>query len=224
MSENDDRPVAIISGGARGIGAATAIHLARAGWRVGTIDLLGADDGGLAARLGYDLSRLPAPELADCPELADPDTARGAAVDVRDGPGLDAAVAGLVAHFGRLDAAVAAAGVIAGGPTGWETDDQLWADMIDVNLTGVWRLARATVPHLLARPEPRTGRFVAVASTAATEGLPRLAAYTAAKAGVVGLVRAMAAELAPHGVTVNAVCPGSTRTAMLDASCGVYGL
>jgi NAD(P)-dependent dehydrogenase (short-subunit alcohol dehydrogenase family) len=88
----------------------------------------------------------------------------------------------------------------------------------------VWRLARATVPHLLARPEPRAGRFVAVASTAASEGLPRLAAYTAAKAGVVGLVKALAAELAAQGVTVNVVCPGSTRTAMLEASRGVYGL
>jgi NAD(P)-dependent dehydrogenase (short-subunit alcohol dehydrogenase family) len=96
--------------------------------------------------------------------------------------------------------------------------------LIAVNLTGVWRLARAAVPELLRRPAPRRGRFVAVASAAGSVGLPRLAAYAAAKHGVLGLVRSLAAELGPEGVTANAVAPGSTRTAALDASAAVYGL
>jgi SDR family mycofactocin-dependent oxidoreductase len=137
---------------------------------------------------------------------------------------LDGAVANAVDRFGGLDAAVAAAGCIAGGPPAWEVDDDLWAAMVGVNLEGVWRLARAAVPALLARPAPRHGRFVAVSSSGGTDGLPFLAAYVAAKHGVNGLVRSLAAELGPHGVTANAVAPGSTRTAMLEASAGVYGL
>ncbi len=85
--------------------------------------------------------------------------------------------------------------------------------MLDVNLRGTLNLARAAVPALLRRPAPRSGRFLAVASAAATRGLPMLAAYCAAKAGVAGLVRALAVELAGTGVTANAVSPGSTRDA-----------
>ena len=85
--------------------------------------------------------------------------------------------------------------------------------MLDVNLGGVLALARAAIPALLRRPAPRSGRFLAVASAAATRGLPMLAAYCAAKAGVAGLVRALAVELADTGVTANAVSPGSTDTA-----------
>jgi NAD(P)-dependent dehydrogenase (short-subunit alcohol dehydrogenase family) len=96
--------------------------------------------------------------------------------------------------------------------------------MVGVNLEGVWRLARAAVPRMLERPHPREGRFVAVASAGGTLGLPLLSAYSAAKHGVIGFVRSLAAELGPHGVTANAVAPGSTRTAMLDASAAVYGL
>jgi SDR family mycofactocin-dependent oxidoreductase len=119
---------------------------------------------------------------------------------------------------------VAAAGVIAGGDPLWETDDERFATLVDVNLAGVWRLARAAVPAMLARPRPRRGRFVAVASGAGLVGLPLLAAYSAAKHGVIGMVKSLAAELGPEEITANAVCPGSTRTAMLDASAAVYGL
>src|SRR6185437_10489115 len=83
---------------------------------------------------------------------------------------------------------------------------------------------RAAVPALLRRPPPRSGRFVAVASAAATRGLPMLAAYCAAKAGVAGLIRALAVELGSSGVTANAVSPGSTDTPILAASAALYGL
>jgi NAD(P)-dependent dehydrogenase (short-subunit alcohol dehydrogenase family) len=96
--------------------------------------------------------------------------------------------------------------------------------MLAVNLGGVLNLARAAVPALLRRPEPRRGRFLAVASAAATRGLPMLAGYCAAKAGVTGFVRALAAELGGTGVTVNGVSPGSTATAILDQSARLYQL
>ena len=95
---------------------------------------------------------------------------------------------------------------------------------MEVNLGGVMTAARVGIPALLRRPEPRDGRFIAVASTAATRGLPMLAAYCAAKAGVVGFVRALAAELRATGVTANAVSPGSTRTAILHETARLYDL
>ena len=85
-------------------------------------------------------------------------------------------------------------------------------------------MARAAVPALLRRPQPRSGRFLAVASVAATRGLPMLAAYCAAKAGVTGLIRALAVELRDSGVTANALSPGSTDTPMLAESARLYGL
>ena len=130
----------------------------------------------------------------------------------------------MVERHGRLDVAIAAAGAGGGGHTVWETPDEVWAAMIDINLTGVFHLARAAVPHLLERPEPRTGRFVAVASAASHHGIPMMAAYTAAKHGVGGLVKSLSAELASTGITVNAVAPGSTATGMLDASAAMFDL
>ncbi len=146
------------------------------------------------------------------------------AADVRDAEALTLIVDAVVERHGRLDVAVAAAGAVAGGPPLWETDDRTWRSMIDINLTGVFNLVRATVPHLLAGPAPERARVVAVASAAAFHGLPQLGAYSAAKHGVAGLVKALAAELGPTGVTANAVAPGSTDTAMLDASAAIYGL
>jgi NAD(P)-dependent dehydrogenase (short-subunit alcohol dehydrogenase family) len=96
--------------------------------------------------------------------------------------------------------------------------------VLDVDLGGVLNLARVAVPALLRRPEPRSGRFIAIASAAATRGLPGLAAYCAAKAGVTGFIRALATDLAGAGVTANAVSPGSTSTPALDASAVLYDL
>ena len=127
-------------------------------------------------------------------------------------------------RWGGLDAIVAAAGVIAGGVHAWELDAEQERAVLEVNLGGVLTAARVGIPALLRRPEPREGRFIAVASTAATRGLPKLAAYCAAKAGVTGFVRALAVELGGTGVTANAVSPGSTRTPILDESARLYGL
>lgn len=212
--------VALVTGAARGIGAAIARHLAGDGWALVLVDRC-ADDPALDYPLATpeDLATV----VASC-------TAAGAAgvvavvADVRDRQALDRAAAEADLRFGGLDAAVAAAGVIAGGPPTWETDDEQWDAMVSVNLTGVRNTAAAAIPHLLARPAPRSGRFVAVASTAAVVGLPRLSAYSAAKHGVLGLVRSLAAELGPDGVTANAVAPGSTETDMLQASAAVYEL
>jgi NAD(P)-dependent dehydrogenase (short-subunit alcohol dehydrogenase family) len=96
--------------------------------------------------------------------------------------------------------------------------------MVDGNLTAVWRLVRATVPALLERPVPRHGRIVAIASVAGLRGFPQLSAYAAAKHGLVGLIRSLAIELGPHGITANAICPGSTATAMLDESARIFDL
>jgi SDR family mycofactocin-dependent oxidoreductase len=137
---------------------------------------------------------------------------------------MDAAVATALERFGRLDAAVAVAGVIAGGTPLWEMPDEQWAVLFDVNVHGVRNLVSAAVPALLSRPEPRQGRLVAVSSAAGLIGLRRLAGYSASKHAVIGLMKALAADLAGTGVTANAVCPGSTRTALLDASARIYDL
>lgn len=221
----DERPVAVITGGARGIGAATGLRLAAAGWRVALIDI-GADSE-VDDVVGYRLATaadLAVSVAAINSTTGDSAAAVGFTADVRDAGALTAAVDAAADHFGRIDAAVAAAGAIAGGPELWLTDEAIWDVMVGINLTGVFHLAKAVIPHLLARPEPRSGRFVAVASAASVDGLPRLGAYTAAKAGVAGLIRALAAELGPQGITANAVAPGSTRTRMLDASAAIYDL
>ena len=222
MSEHADEQarseqrVALVTGAGRGIGAATARALAGEGYAVVAVDICAPIDA-----LGYELSSRAELDavVADC----GPDSIAVTA-DVRSSDDLDAAVRAAVERFGGLDIAVAAAGVMAGGSTAWRADDDVWNVNIDVNLSGVWRTARATVPVMLRRPEPRQGRFVAIASAAGMGGHPTISAYCAAKHGVIGLVRSLASELGQTGVTANAICPGSTDTGILRASGDVYGL
>lgn len=205
----------VVTGAARGIGAAIARTLSEGGWAVVLVDAPRGDTGGYPAADAVDLEAA----AASCsgPRLA-------VAADVRSHEALSRAVESGVAQFGGLDAAVAAAGVVVGGAPVWEISDDEWAVNVDTNLTGVFNLARATVPHLLARPLPRSGRFVAVASTAGHAGLPLLGAYAAAKHGVVGLIRSLAHDLRGTGVTANTVTPGATETVALEVSARVYGL
>lgn len=210
--------VALVTGAARGIGAATALRLAEQGYAVLAVDLA-ADDPALPYPMGT------AAELDAVVEAARAHSDAAAFVaDVRDPTALAAAVVEAERRWGGLDVAVAAAGVIAGGVPLWEVPEDQERAVLEVDLNGVVHLARAAVPALLRRPAPRSGRFLAVASAAATRGLPMLAAYCAAKAGVAGLVRALGAELGGTGVTANAVSPGSTDTPILAESARLYDL
>jgi SDR family mycofactocin-dependent oxidoreductase len=208
--------VALVTGAARGIGAAVVHRLAGDGWRVVAVDAC-ADDPALDYPMGCR-------EELDAVAAAYPGAVLPVVADVRDEPALAEAVRTAVTEFGGLDAAVAAAAVMTGGKPLWETTDAEWDVLYEVGLRGVLHLVRTAVPALLARPEPRTGRFVAIASAAAHHGLWHLAPYCAVKHGVVGLVRGLAADLRGTGVTATAVSPGSTDTAMLAATAALYGL
>ena len=209
---------AIVTGAARGIGAATVTSLAEAGWNVVAVDRC-SDDPRLPYRLGT------REELEDVVSRA----GGGASIqpligDATSSEDMERAVEAAEREFGGVDAVIAIAGVIAGGVPLWEMPAAQQDAVLDANLRSVLVAARVGIPALLRRPEPRAGRFVAVASAAATRGLPMLAAYCAAKAGVTGAIRALAAELRGTGVTANAISPGSTATPILDESARLYGL
>ena len=160
-------PVAVVTGAGRGMGAATVDLLVAAGWQVVAVDSV-ADD----PALDYALST-----KTDLEEVAirHGSNVRTVVGDVRSASDMRAAVEAAVTHFGGLQAAVAAAGVISGGTAAWEISDAQWDVQFGVNVNGVRHLASAAVPALLAAAKPRQGRFVAVSSTAGVLGLPRSA-------------------------------------------------
>ncbi|MBS2939411.1 SDR family mycofactocin-dependent oxidoreductase [Nocardioides sp. J2M5] len=209
--------VALVTGAASGIGAAVVARLAGRGMRVVALDVA-AGPGGLPGA-GY-----PLPTPADLEDVVAPlgDRAVPVVADVRDADAVDAAAALAVERWGRLDVAVAAAALVAGGRPLWEDDSLplLWA----VDVAGTWHTASAAVPRMLAGPDPSGCRFVALSSVAGSRGLFHLAAYTTAKHAVDGLVRGLAADLAGTGVVAMAVAPGATRTPMLAATARLYGV
>ena len=209
-------PVAVLTGAARGIGAATVDRLVSAGWKIVAVDVC-ADDPSLDYALGTP---------ADLEALA---ARHGSSVhtvvgDVRSPADMRSAVSAAVEVFGGLDAAVAVAGVVSGGVPLWELGDAQWNVQFDVNVHGVRNLVTAAVPVLLEAAAPRQGRVVAVSSAAGLLGLRLLSGYSASKHAVIGLIKALAADLAGTGITANAVCPGSTDTAMLAESARLYDL
>jgi len=208
--------VAVVTGAARGIGAATVDHLVADGYRVVAVDRCrDVPDVPYAMATPGDLDALVARHG---------DTVLGLVGDVRSATDMALAVETATRHFGRLDVVVASAGVVAAGGPLWEVGDAAWDAVWSINVLGTRRLIEAAAPILIANGADAHGRVVAVASAAGSLGLRHLAAYSAAKHAVIGLIRAVAMDLAEYGVTANAVSPGSTRTPILDASARIYNL
>ena len=207
------RPVAIVTGAGRGIGAATVAALVADGWWVAAVDRC-------APHPAVEYSMASASELAAVVTAAD-GAAQAFEGDVADATAMAHVVAAVTAEHGRLDALVCAAGIVAGGTPAWEVSDEEWSAVMSTDLTGVFATTRAAVPAML---DSAHGRIVTVASAAGSLGLRHMAPYAAAKHGVIGFTRSLAADLAGTAVTANAVSPGSTATAGLDESARIYEL
>jgi meso-butanediol dehydrogenase / (S,S)-butanediol dehydrogenase / diacetyl reductase len=133
--------------------------------------------------------------------------------DVRDQGQVDAAVALAIAELGQIDVLINNAGVSSPIGRAWELDEDQWRVVLDIDLDGAWRCAKAVAPHMIER---RSGCILNTASAAGLKGLGSNAAYITAKHGLIGLTRSLALEGAKKGVTVNAICPSWTETRMLD--------
>ena len=207
MTGRVEGKVAFVSGAARGQGRGHAVRLAQEGADIIAIDICKPVD-----NVVY-----PAATPADLAETAD--LVKGydrrivtAEVDVRDYDALKAAVDSGVAQLGRLDIIVPNAGIGNGGNKLHKIRENIWQDMIDINLSGVWKTVKAGVPHILAGE--RGGSIVLTGSVGAHKALAHTGHYIAAKHGVVGLMRAFAVELGQHRIRVNSVHPSQVNTPM----------
>ncbi|WP_338783615.1 3-oxoacyl-ACP reductase FabG [Streptomyces sp. DG1A-41] len=191
----DQQRVALVTGATSGIGLAVARMLGAQGHRVF-----------LCARTEESVT-------ATVKELREEGlTVEGRACDVRSGDDIRAFVRAAVDTFGTVDVLVNNAGRSGGGVTA-DLADELWADVIDTNLTSVFRMTREALTTGGMRHKDR-GRIISIASTAGKQGVVLAAPYSASKHGVVGFTKALGNELAPTGITVNAVCPGYVETPM----------
>jgi (+)-trans-carveol dehydrogenase len=199
--------VAFITGAARGQGRSHAIRLAEEGADIIAVDLC------------EQIESVPFPmstpsDLAETVSLVEALDRRivTSQADVRDYDALKAALDAGVAEFGRLDIVCANAGIGSVG-LAHELPEQTWRDVIDVNLTGVWHATKAATPHLIAGG--RGGSMILTSSSVGLMAFPNIGHYVSAKHGVVGLMRALALELAPHWIRVNSVHPTNVDTPMI---------
>ncbi|GAA1867092.1 mycofactocin-coupled SDR family oxidoreductase [Pseudonocardia ailaonensis] len=210
MSGRLEGTVALVTGAARGQGRSHAVHLAAEG-----ADVIGLDLCAQVESIAYPLAT---PEdLAETVREVERLDRRMIAgeVDVRDLAGLETFVGKAVAELGgRLDVVVANAGIAGTGDSTLEMTPAQWADMIDVNLTGVWHTAKVAVPHMVAAG--RGGALVITTSVAGSRAYAGIGHYVAAKHGATGLMKALALELAPHRIRVNAVAPTNVDTPMIQ--------
>jgi NAD(P)-dependent dehydrogenase (short-subunit alcohol dehydrogenase family) len=192
--------VAVVTGASRGIGRAIAAAFARAGARVAGCSLSGPFDARGRGR-GFldDVQELPSPGLL-------------AACDVRRAAEVARFREVVLAELGAPDILVNNAGTVARAPFS-SLAEEVWDDVIASNLKSTFLVTRAFLDDLRGRPG---ARIINISSIAGRQGTPLLSAYCAAKHGVVGVTRALAEELRPEGIPVNAICPGSVDTDMLQ--------
>jgi NAD(P)-dependent dehydrogenase (short-subunit alcohol dehydrogenase family) len=191
--ERFDQQCAVVTGGAAGIGLAVARRIIAEGGRVAIWDRNQADIDAAVARFG--------------------DKAVGFAVDVTDWSAVERVARSTHQTFGRIDILVASAGITGPNTTVWDYPVADWQQVIAVNLNGVFHANKAVVPFMLPS---NAGRIVNIASIAGKEGNPNASAYSASKAGVIGLTKSLGKELAKTGITVNCVTPAAVRTAIFD--------
>lgn len=201
-----DGKVALITGGARGQGRSHALTLAREG-----ADIVVCDVADQLPTAPYPLAS--AGDLTETARLVENLERRCVAVqaDVRDGAQMRRVVERGLGEFGRIDILLANAGIESFGKA-WELTEEQWEEMISVNLTGAWQSAKAVIPHMI---EHGRGVILMTSSVAGMKGLLHEAHYGAAKYGMVGLMRTLANELAPHGIRVNTVHPSSVDTPII---------
>jgi SDR family mycofactocin-dependent oxidoreductase len=202
--------VALITGAARGQGRSHALRLAEEGADIIAVDVCSQLD-----TVPYAMAT-----EADLEETAKQVEDRDRRIltrqaDVRDLGQLQAAVADGVSEFGHVDIICANAGILSASPA-WEISEETWQEMIDVNLTGVWKTVKAVIPRMIEQGSG--GSIILTSSTAGLIAFGNLAHYTAAKHGVTGLMRTLAVELAPHRIRVNSVHPTTVDTDMIQNS------
>ena len=188
--------VAVVTGGAQGIGHACAERMLRSGAAV----LLWDIDAGLLAQAAERLGTL--------------GRVGRAVVELSDEAAVAAAAARAVDEHGRIDILVNNAGITGGNGATWELDPAVWRRVLEVNLVAPFLTCRAIVPQMLAQGY---GRIVNIASVAGKEGNPNASHYSASKAGLIALTKSLAKELATRGVLVNAVAPAAAKTAIFDS-------
>ncbi|TQM45919.1 mycofactocin-coupled SDR family oxidoreductase [Pseudonocardia cypriaca] len=200
--------VALVSGAARGQGRSHAARLAQEG-----ADIIAFDVCGQLETVPYAMAT---PEdLAETVKLVEDVDRRIVAreADVRDAAAVQAVVDEGLREFGRLDVVVANAGIVSFAENTWSFTEEQWDELLAVNLTGVWKTVRAAVPAMVAAGNG--GSMVLISSAAGLKGMARIGHYVTAKHGLVGLMRALAVELAPHSIRVNTVHPTGVDTPMV---------